>query len=286
MSSNQLSGAFVGAPPRGGRDVWRRGVRKVVVHYHIFKNAGTSVDAALAASLPTWRDWTEGPAAYLRPDDLAAYLADRPSAEALSCHTLRPPAPAGFDVFPIILLRHPLDRAYSAYLHERRCAPNTLSCQIARATDFAGYVRWCLDHQSDGGIVICNYQTIHLGDPVWRDHLYTARAGDAELARALDLLESLPTPGVVDRFEAFMMRLQRDLNAWRGGSVELPPPTWENRSEDRNGSLGERLYALAAMLGPTLHGRFEVANKCDTALYRRAEYLQTREDCAFAHGRT
>ena len=254
------------------RDDWRRGAEKVVVHYHIFKNAGTSVDAMLSRVFPSWRDWHAGVTTWPGPDDLAAELARRP-VEAISCHTLSPPAPMGWDVFPIVLLRHPLDRALSVYLHERRCAPNTLSCHVARARDFGAYVRWCLDYPSAGGIVICNYQTLHLAAAAWRGHVYNARAGDAERDEALRRLSTLPAPGVVDRFDRFTERLAAELARWRDQPIDLPRSAWENRSGERTDALEARLRDLEGQLEKTLLQRFNDANTHDYALYERAQTL-------------
>ena len=257
--------------------LWCNGDRKLVVHHHIFKNAGTSIDFLLERAFPSWENWTAGATAYLGPSDLAAHLADREVA-ALSSHTLRPGAPAGYDVFPIILIRHPLDRAYSVYLHERRCAPNVLSCHVARVTDFKGYVEWCIDHPSAGGIVIANYQTAHLSTPPWRGHVYNAVLGEPDLIRATTLLDSLPVAGTVDRFRSFVARLRPALATWLGRPVAMPPMAWENWGGEPRIPLGARVAGLARELGPDLQARFEAANGYDARLYDHAVALVGGQD--------
>jgi hypothetical protein len=258
---------------------WRRGERKLVVHYHIFKNAGMSIDQLLQQAFPSWEDWSAGAATYLGPAELALHVAGR-DVQAISSHTLRPGAPEDYDVFPIILLRHPLDRAYSAYLHERRCRPNTLSCHVARATDFKGYVEWCLDHPKAGGVVIGNYQTIHLGDPHLNGHIYNASAGLAELAAAREVLRSLPVAGVVDRFGSFVSRLRPALQAWQGAVLEMQGTPWENASGEPYGSLDLRLADLQERLGSELYRRFDDANTYDLSLYQFAAHLAGEQERA------
>src|SRR5688572_13631090 len=100
-------------------------MRTVVVHYHTFKNAGTSLDRLL--ELNYGRRWgtLEGPVARrrLEPEALRAHLEAHPEIEALSSHTaLMNPAVADADLqlFPLVLLRNPLDRIRSAYNFERK----------------------------------------------------------------------------------------------------------------------------------------------------------------------
>lgn len=249
--------------------LWQRGDRKLVVHYHLFKNAGTSVDFLLERAFLSWEDWTEGATAYLSPNHLAAHVGDR-DVEAISSHTLRPAAPIGYDVFPIIIVRHPLDRAYSVFQHERRCPPNVLSCHVARATDFRGYVEWCLNHPTAGGVVILDYQTGHLGEPRWRGHVYNVRPGDIELQRAKMLLDTLPIPAVVEGFDSFVARFRPALENWLGKPVEMPATAWENRSGLPTRKLEDRVAHLEDLLGQDLAARFYEANACDYRLYQHA----------------
>src|SRR6184192_3254912 len=95
--------------------------RKVIIHYHIFKNAGTSVDRMLKESLgERWVSWdTDDPGAKISPAEMEAFLLERPEIVAVSSHQVVPPLPTRqLDVFPIIFIRQPIDRAYSAYLFE------------------------------------------------------------------------------------------------------------------------------------------------------------------------
>jgi hypothetical protein len=121
-----------------------------------------SVDEFLQAACDTkWTPFESGSTDCITAADIASFLAGQPQIEAVSSHTLRPPGPLGFEVFPIALVRHPLDRAYSVYSHSRRAAFTYESAAAACGHDFAGFVRWCLDHPDRSGVVIVNYQVIH-----------------------------------------------------------------------------------------------------------------------------
>jgi hypothetical protein len=96
----------------------------LLFHYHLFKNAGTSVDEILSRNFG--RHWVEqefndvptpGSASQL----VHEFLAERPGIKAVSSHTARLPAPelAERVTLPIIFVRHPIDRLKSAYNFER-----------------------------------------------------------------------------------------------------------------------------------------------------------------------
>jgi hypothetical protein len=69
--------------------------RALIIHYHIFKNAGTSVDFALSESFGD--KWTtfEGKDAcdLLTSAQLARFIDEDPDLKAISSHLARPPFP-------------------------------------------------------------------------------------------------------------------------------------------------------------------------------------------------
>lgn len=244
-------------------------MKKVVIHYHIFKNAGSTLDRWLSENFAgRWMEFESGVAdRLLHDDDVAQLLQDNADVDAISSHTLKPPTPFGFDVFPIVCIRHPLDRAYSAYAHEARCDPNTRSCEIARAANFAGYVEWCLDHPEQGGVVILNYQVIHLSCASFRDgHVYLARPTSGDLKEARQFLAGLSFVGVVDQLDAQWAELRRSIEIWSGWRL-TGPVLRTNVTPGRPSRLTERLELARAELGEALSTRFMEANVLDAELY-------------------
>lgn len=112
--------------------------RFLLVHYHLFKNAGSSVDAILRANFAErWRA-AEFPAAPATQLPLVAQLlAEDRELTALSSHTLRlPPGRIpGAAAIPIVFLRHPLDRLKSAHNFERMQEADTRGARLARQHD-------------------------------------------------------------------------------------------------------------------------------------------------------
>lgn len=249
-------------------------VRNVLIHYHIFKNAGSSLDAILAESLgESWVPWDPGDAdSVYGPRDVAAFLRETPGARAISSHTLRPPAPVLEDtrVFPLIFLRHPILRAPSVYKYDRSLDGETERQRVAQRSTFAEYVQWCF--QADGVPIFRDFQTLHLsGEQLRYENPRHARPDRNAFLRAVALLESLEVFGIVERFNESVAQFGRRLEhvfpeiAWR--------ETRENVSESGLGTLEE----IEAALGGDLYERLVTANAYDMALYERAlEFFESR----------
>jgi hypothetical protein len=120
----------------------------LLVHYHIFKNAGTSVEKILSESFgENWAVCDGSPeSSRLSNDDIAAFAKTHPGVRAISSHTARPfPVHRGF--FPVVFLRHPIDRARSIYYFTKR-DPVQFDHALARDGSFKDYVNWWLDRPS------------------------------------------------------------------------------------------------------------------------------------------
>ena len=212
------------------------------------------------------------PTSLLRPRALRAFLEERPDVLAVSSHLLRPPAPAGIDVLPLVMVRHPLDRAVSVYNQLRRGASKGLESEVvARRETFAEFVRWCLDHKSAGGIVIADYQVVHLSPASFRGgHIYEAAASEDDLRHAIDYLSAGACFGTVDRFDLMIARLCK--SAGEAGFAEVDPQlvgasVSENVTVGRPRSLEERVALAAEQLGPLLLERYAQENALDYRLY-------------------
>jgi hypothetical protein len=101
--------------------------RFVVLHYHIFKNAGSTLEYALRRAFGERFATVHGPdaQAILHGPDIVPFLLAHPETTAISSHHLKHPKPAapGLVVFDFCVLREPLDRLWSVYKHFRRSEP-------------------------------------------------------------------------------------------------------------------------------------------------------------------
>jgi len=175
--------------------------RPVLIHYHIFKNAGSSVDASLQESFGDRWGSFEGTHAHAiqSSTQLGQFIAANPHLDAISSHLARPPTPyAG--CLPIVFIRHPLLRAYSVYNFTRSDSSQPYS-DVAQDLGFSDYIAWAL-RKLPGSIVIRDYQVVHLSDASWRsDHILDAKAEPSDLEQASKLLTEWGAAGVVEQFE-------------------------------------------------------------------------------------
>ena len=239
----------------------------MIIHYHTFKNAGTSVDEMLKRNFA--EHWEEaefrlpGAGKHSNVDVVTQYLRERPNLQAFSSHTALLPLPnLGRPIFPIVFVRHPLDRLRSAYTFERRQVADTHGARLAKAQDFSGYLRELL--ASPHNRQARNFQTSRLAcnEPA---------ANGPELDRAMRAFDALPFVGLVEAYDASLQRLQQKLAplfpAFKAVVVH------KNRTAAAPEPLARKLEAMAKAIGAELYGEVRAANADDIALFERARAL-------------
>ncbi|MDO8862509.1 hypothetical protein Q6D67_12430 [Haliea sp. E1-2-M8] len=186
-------------------------MRNIILHGHIFKNAGTSLDWSLTRSF--------GDAFLDHRDDqamrrhggchLAEVLAENRDLMALSSHHLPRDIPAlpGVRLHCIYLLRHPLLRIRSVYDFEREQQADTLGAQAAKRMSFREYVAWRME--PDTPPTIRNFQTLYLSKKK-RSRARAARALP-QFFDALVYTQSLPVVGIVELYDQSMVLLEEKL---------------------------------------------------------------------------
>lgn len=241
-------------------------MRKVILHYHFFKNAGTSVDELLKRNFhEAWvtREFNAGQRDPNRAQ-VARWVQQQREAIAFSSHTsmLPPPELPGVEVFPILFLRHPIDRIASAYAFERKQGGDSFGAVLARHTSLAGYieVRLSLPHDRQ-----CrNFHAARLG------HWFDPDQG-TEVDRARRALDTLKFVGLVEQFDQSVERMAEWLTPhfpdFRTFRVQ------RNVSRDPRLALAERLDAVRRELGNEGYERLLKANESDLVLH---EYVTER----------
>ncbi len=183
--------------------------RPVLIHYNIFRNAGEYVEAALKGSFGnawTTFDGTQSRDA-MPAAELQHFLVRSSHLRSVSSHLARPPLPWP-ECKPIVFLSHPIKRARSVF-NFVRADPTQPNSEIARVRGFAGYVRWALEG-GDGGVVIRNYQVVHLSAASVRNgSVHQANATDPDLAEACSLIDNWGVIGLVDCFDASAKLIQK-----------------------------------------------------------------------------
>ncbi len=240
-------------------------VRTILLHFHIFKNGGSTLDAALKKNLGgSWRE-IEGadPDGPLNWHMAIRLLKTEPKIKAVSSHTARfpPPSSPGFEFVPLFLIRHPIDRICSIYLHERRSSPHLPSqtAYVAQNAKLADYIRLALPNFPS---VACDAQTSWLA----RACIYETPPNAADLAKAKSIIAKTLVPGVVERMDQYLMLLEREL-ADHLPNLDLACPD-ENRNLERRPSLLARLREIRSMLPSQLWKELRERNRLDLEIWR------------------
>ncbi len=245
--------------------------RTILLHFHIFKNAGTSLDAALKKNLgPAWME-VEGDDPNDRMDwgEALRFIDAHPEARAVSSHTLRyppPPSSRGVKFVPLVLLRHPIDRLASIYYFERANVntshPETN--RIALKGSLADFVNFTLTERPELG---CDAQTSFIA----RSGIYHRAPSNRNLAAAKSAVRDLFLPGVVEKLDQYLALLELE------GSRLLPnldlAQLDENRNPERAPTLLARLRQIRAQLPPRLWRKLCERNRLDLELWRYARRL-------------
>jgi hypothetical protein len=120
-------------------------MRCVLLHYHVFKNAGSTLEEILARSFfEKFARIDFDPFDHaVTNSDLLAFLENNPQITAISSHQIRYPLPAapGYIFFDLCFLRDPLDRVRSMYQYfrEKPRAGEPVS-DLANRADLGGFV--------------------------------------------------------------------------------------------------------------------------------------------------
>jgi len=181
--------------------------RPLIVHAHMFKNAGSTFDWSLRRNFRSaFTDHREDEpmkrgAAYLGP-----WIERHPDCRAISSHWITPPLPApkSTKLFLCLLFRDPIERMRSVYAFERQQqGVETPGAVRARRMSFVEYVTWRMEPASNP--VVRNYQTRYCSG----DYLGTDLS--AMFDRAVALLDSTPTLGLVHRYDESMVLFEHHL---------------------------------------------------------------------------
>ena len=254
-------------------------MRNVIIHNHLFKNAGTTFDWSLARNFGTafldHRDDLEMQqgAKYLGP-----FLLKHPEVNALSSHHLKFPLPVLPDVqlFPVVFLRHPIDRVGSVYAFEHKQDSGSLGARMAKKMTFNEYVQWRM--QPDAPITIRNFQTSRCLDiPDTIKTFITRRLTEPDYANAKKQIGDMGLLGVVDMYDESMVLFEDYLQPFFP-NIDLSYVK-QNITSGRKKSLVDRVRSVFNELDFNVINSMLLHNHFDLLLYLEArEILKSRID--------
>src|SRR5690349_11469788 len=183
-------------------------MRFVILHYHIFKNAGSTVENLLDRSFGE-RFARFDPAlseGLVSSGELLRFIEAHPLMKAVTSHQTRYPLPAapGILFFDVCFLRDPIDRIRSTYDYFRdRPLPGDPRSELANQMDLGGFIEGLIERDP---LYIRNVQVNLI-----------ACAGDSDepeakdLDRALERMRQTSFLGVLDCFSESMVAGQHAL---------------------------------------------------------------------------
>jgi len=239
-------------------------LRFVILHYHILKNAGTTIEEGLDRSFghrlarldQAQRDATIGAA------ELLSFVEARPQLAAVTSHQIRYPLPEapGLMFFDICFLRDPIDRVRSLYDYYRdKPDPGDPVSDVANTSDLGGFVRGMVREQA---LQVRNVQVNLI-----------AAAGDsdeptrADLELAVHRMTASSMPGAVDLFRESVRAGQYFLQqVFPELEFETGPV---NVSGGLEGNLESRAQRIRAVCDPDDFSELMAINQLDLELLAR-----------------
>lgn len=239
--------------------------RNVIVHAHIFKNAGSSFDDSLLHHFKdAFVDHREDHLIMHDKNFFEKYLCSNITVAAFSSHSVYH-TPKNFDntrIFTVYFLRHPIERIRSVFSFEKK-QPETdsLGAKMAKQLDFIDYVAWRM--QKNVPITIRNLQTVFLAgigpQAINMEHKY-------ELA--LQKINASNLIGIVDRYDESMVVFEDYLKEFFPG-IDLSYIR-RNVTDVTQLSVEEKSSKLLLEFGEQLAAEVLANNEYDLELYTKA----------------
>jgi hypothetical protein len=240
-------------------------VRFVLLHYHFFKNAGSTIEEILAHSFfeNYARLDTEDFDGAVSQHELIAFLRRHPRMKAVSSHQFRYPLPQepGFLFFDLCFLRDPLDRIRSMYDYFReKPVPSEPASELAQEQPLGGFIAELIKHHA---YRVSNVQVNLLANGVVND-----LPGEADLVRATEVMLKTSFLGVVDRFEQSLIAGQYFLRPVFPHLALAQEPA--NISAGWKDALNARIEKFRQACDPDVFVELVRLNSLDAELVNRA----------------
>ena len=245
--------------------------KTILIHHHIFKNAGTSFAYAVQKyfqarffeyDLPNSRMVTK--------KDLRNFIQEHPKALAISGHhiCLNTPQSGPHNIISSILLRQPLARIKSIYKFEQKQKADTPGAIQAKKLNFKDYVLWRLDKTPN---MLANYQTHYCSRSKQADIRKIPTRKDLKIAIAN--LNKCAVVGTVERYEDFLkLALERLRQFFPDITLEY---SMLNKTSSSQQSIEDVRNNLLEELGEQLVTELEAKNQLDQQLYDIADQILT-----------
>ena len=241
-------------------------MRFVILHYHILKNAGSTVEEIL------YRNFRERLLRFDIPDRdeevtharLLSLLEQHPQVSAVSSHQIYYPVPQapGFVFFPLCFLRDPLDRIRSMYdyFREKPSAGDPVS-ELAARVGLGEFTAHLVDEYP---WMVNDVQVNLLSNGLVNDQ----PKGPEDLERATRRMVETSFLGVVDRFNQSLVAGQHSLRTVFPNLDCGQEPV--NVSGGMDAPVAARIEKFRAACSPRIWDELIRMNQMDQELLKRA----------------
>ena len=240
--------------------------RYVVVHYHTFKNAGTTIENILEREFPGQFATLHGQGmnAVLDAGDVLEFLHRHPGVRAISSHHLRYPKPRSRRMvfFDCCFLRNPLSRLHSCYKHFRRSNSDDLCSRWARSYTPREFVTRLI-HEAPQ--LVSEVQVTQLAGA----GIFTRPADERDLEQATGVLRDMAFPGLVEMFDESLVVAEYFLRP-AFPAIRLEYVAQNVSHPGRYAAVESREY-WEELWGKDLYQRLLQMNQMDLELVRRAK---------------
>jgi len=236
-------------------------MKPVLLHYHIFKNAGTTIDWILEKNfrnLLRFDDFTN-PRATQTPEKLLQFIKGK-EFDAITSHQLRFPIPESsiFLFIPLIFIRHPVDRSFSIHAFEKRNQADYYYSNMAKKLDLKGFIQFNLNSEFKA---MRNSQTRFLSK---QNNLDDLENHDLDIAKMR--LEQCNF-GVVDMMDKSLVLIENNLK----NNFPRVDFSYKKLNISRFGSMQENLEKEEKEVGKELMIQIKNENLYDFELYEFAK---------------
>ena len=247
--------------------------RNILIHTHIFKNAGTTFDGSLEDNFKhRFIDHREDDLIRNNPKFLKEYLIKNSLVKAFSSHSIYYKL-ADFDdvnLHYVYFLRHPIERMKSIYTFEKKQPEeNSIGAQMAKKLSFNEYLLWRMQDGTPG--TIRNGQTVFLS----ADGLGMVDMKQ-KFAMALENLNISPLVGVVDRYDESMVVFEEHLKQFFP-KIDLSYIRKNVTDDDTRSLVKDKVKIILQQLDEPLQQLLKQKNKFDLKLYKQSNFLLDTE---------
>jgi hypothetical protein len=240
--------------------------RFLIVHYHIFKNGGSTVASILEREFRNTFATVHGPddVSVLDQASLVDLLSGNAQIQAVSSHHLRYPKPVlpNTVIFDCCFLRNPLDRLQSVYSYFQKIDADDPLCRLARQEHARSFFKKLIDSAPH---LVSNVQVMMLA----QGGAFTRPADTPDVEVAADVVGKMAIPGLVEKFDESLVAAEYFLKpAFPRLRLDYLP---QNVSRPLGASPSDRQEWLKHSWGSDLYATLMQLNQCDLELCRRAE---------------